>query len=124
MAQAPAATVLTLMVEDITQDSDIVWGIEDPQTDAEWQVFDDAAARLIESFRKVEAGLAGPNDKTWAADEKFKAYLGQEYAALEQVRRAVAARDLDGVFDAGNELYTPCEECHLEFNPAVTDEQD
>lgn len=116
-------TVMSLMVEDITNDSNIVWGIEEPQTDEEWQVFDDAAARLVEAFQKVEHGLAGPNDEAWAEDAAFRAYIEQEYAALEQMREAIAARDIDGVFDAGGELYTPCEECHLEFNPAVADQQ-
>ena len=38
------------------------------------------------------------------------------------MRKAIAERNVDGVFDAGGELYTPCEECHLDYNPAVTDE--
>ena len=120
---APETTILQLMVEDITQDSDIIWGIEDPQTDEDWQVFEDAAVRLIESFNKIETGLAGPNDKSWAADEKFRAYIEQEYAALDAIRKAVASRNLDGVFDAGGELYMPCEECHLDFNPAVVNQE-
>lgn len=118
---APEPTIMLLMVEDITQASDIVWGIEDPQTDEQWQVIDDAAVALVEAFQAIEAGTAGPNDKAWVADEKFQAYIDAEYAALEAVRQAIAERNLDGVFDAGGELYTPCEECHIDFNPAVSE---
>jgi cytochrome c556 len=120
-APEPGPTIMLLMVEDITQASDIVWGIEDPQTDEEWQVFDDAAVALVEAFQAIEAGTAGPNDKAWAADEKFQAYIDKEYAALEAVRQAIADRNLDGVFDAGGDLYTPCEDCHIDFNPAVSE---
>ena len=120
---APEPTMMLLMVEDITQASDIVWGIEDPQTDEEWQVIDDAAVALIDAFKMIEAGTAGPNDKAWAAEEKFRAYVQQEYEALEMVRAAVAARDVDGVLDAGGYLYTPCEECHIDYNPAVINQE-
>ena len=118
---APEHTIMLLMVEDITQASHIVWGIEDPQTDEEWQVIDDAAVALVEAFQAIEAGTVGPNDKAWVADEKFQAYIDAEYVALDAVRQAIAERNLDGVFDAGGELYMPCEECHIDFNPAVSE---
>lgn len=114
---------MVLMTDAITPASDIIWGVEDPQTDEEWQVLDDAAGTLMEVFEATRDGGSGPNDDAWAGEARFQAYIDQEMVALEQARTAIAARDLDGLFDAGGELYTPCEECHIDYNPAVSGEE-
>jgi len=113
---------MVLMTDTITPASDIIWGVEDPQTDEQWQVLDDAAVTLMESFEATRNGGIGPNDDAWASEAKFQAYIDQEIAALEQARAAIAARNLDALFDAGGELYTPCEECHIDYNPAVEEQ--
>ena len=119
---APKPSIMVLMTDTITPASDIIWGVEDPQTDEEWQVLDDAAVTLMETFEATRSGGSGPNDDAWASEAKFQAYIDQEIVALEQARAAIAARDLDGLFDAGGELYTPCEECHIDYNPGVAEE--
>jgi cytochrome c556 len=113
---------MVLMTDTITPASDIIWGVEDPQADEEWQVLDDAAVTLMETFAATRNGGGGPNDDGWADEAKFQAYIDQEIVALKQARAAIAARDLDGLFDAGGELYTPCEECHIDYNPGVAEE--
>ena len=123
MPQVTSGTIMEAMVETITPASDIIWGVEDPQTDEEWQVLDDAAVALMKAFEATRAGGIGPNDNAWASEAKFQAYVDQEMAAIEQSRAAITARDLDALFDAGGELYTPCEECHIDFNPAVSAEE-
>lgn len=118
-----SGTVMEAMVVTITPASDIIWGVEDPQTDEEWQVLDDAAVTLMETFEATRKGGGGPNDDAWASEAGFQVYIDQEMVALEQARAAIEARDLDGLFDAGGELYTPCEECHIDYNPAVSGEE-
>ena len=119
---APKPSIMVLMTDTITPASDIIWGVEDPQTDEEWQVLDDAAVTLMDSFEATRSGGIGPNDDAWASEARFQAYIDQEIVALEQARAAIAARNLDGLFDAGGELYTPCEECHIDYNPGVAEE--
>ena len=114
---------MVLMTDTVTPASDIIWGVEDPQTDAEWQVLDDAAVTLMETFEATRKGGGGPSDDAWASEAGFQVYIDQEMVALEQARAAIEARDLDGLFDAGGELYTPCEECHIDYNPAVSGEE-
>ena len=121
--EVKSGTILETMVVTVTPASDIIWGVEDPQTDEEWQVLDDAAVTLMKAFEATRAGGIGPNDNAWAAEAKFQAYVDQEMAAIEQSRAAIAARDLEAMFDAGGELYTPCEECHIDYNPAVSAEE-
>jgi len=123
MPEVTSATIMEAMVVIITPASDIIWGVEDPQTNEEWKVLDDAAVTLMEAFEATRAGGTGPNDNAWASEAKFQSYVDQEMAAIEQSRAAIAARDLDALFDAGGELYTPCEECHIDYNPAVSAEE-
>jgi len=123
MPEVTSGTIMETMVDVVTPASDIIWGVEDPQTDEEWQVLDDAAVTLMKAFEATRAGGTGPNNNAWAAEAKFQAYVDQEMAAIEQSRAAIAARDLEALFDAGGELYTPCEECHIDYNPAVSAEE-
>ena len=123
MPEVTSGTIMETMVVTVTPASDIIWGVEDPQTDEEWQVLDDAAVTLMKAFEATRAGGIGPNDNAWAAEAKFQTYVDQEMAAIELSRAAIAARDLEALFDAGGELYTPCEECHIDYNPAVSADQ-
>ena len=115
-------TIMAMMVETITPATDTLWGVDDPQTDEDWQLLDDAAVTVIETFEKVRRGGDGPNDNKWASEDKFLAYIDEEIAASEAARAAIAAKDLDALFSAGDALYTPCENCHIDYNPGVAEE--
>lgn len=112
-------SIMELMVSKVTPATDTLWGIDDPQTDEEWQVYVDAANETIAAFEQSKIGGAGPNDKVWAADPKWQAYADEVIAAANSAKTAIAARDMDAMFEAGDALYTPCEACHIDFNPAV-----
>jgi len=114
---------MEVMIVTITPATDILWGVDDPQTDEDWQVLDDAAVTVIEAFERTRNGGAGPNDNTWAADAKFQTYIDEDIAASNAARTAIAAKDLDALFEAGDALYSPCENCHIDFNPAVSREE-
>lgn len=119
----PDMTIMDLMVIQVAPATDTIWGIEDPDTDEEWQVFIDAADATIAAFEQAKRGGSGPNDATWAADPKWQTYSDQVIAAAVSTKAAVAARDVEAMWDAGGELYTPCEQCHIDFNPGVQGEQ-
>ncbi len=128
--EAPAAatapesetTIMGMMVAKITPASDTLWGVDDPQTDEEWQLLDDAALTIIETFEVIRSGGDGPNDNAWASEDKFQAYIDEDVAAGKAARAAIAAKDLDALFSAGDALYTPCENCHIDYNPGVQEE--
>jgi len=122
-AAITSGSIMEVMVITITPATDILWGVDDPQADEDWQVLDDAAVTVIEAFERTRNGGAGPNDNTWAADEKFQAYIDEEIAASSAARAAIAAKDLDALFEAGDALYSPCENCHIDYNPAVSGEE-
>ena len=114
----PAGSVNNLMQTVITPATNTIWGIEDPQTDEEWQVFIDAAAQLIDVSRQIKNGGTGPNDSAWAENPEWQQFADQLIESGIEIQAAARARDLDTLMDVSNEkMYPPCEECHLQFLP-------
>ncbi len=111
-------SVNNLMQTVVTPATNTIWGIEDPQTDEEWQVFIDAAAQLIDVSRQIKNGGSGPNDSTWAQDPAWQQFADVLIESGVEIQAAARARDLDTLMDVSNEkMYPPCEECHLQFLP-------
>lgn len=116
-APVPTMSIEDLMLTVITPATNTLWGIEDPQTDAEWQVFIDAADIVIDAGETIKAGGTGPNDSAWAGDSEWQALAERIIAAGLDARSAAVNKDLDAMVAAGDLLYPPCEECHVRFHP-------
>ena len=119
----PAVSVHELMLTVIAPATDTLWGIGDPQSDEEWQVFIDAANLVIDSAAALLQGGTGPYDNAWAASPEWRAFAEQLVAAGRDARAAAEERNLEAMWAAGEVLYPPCEDCHLKFNPGVLGEQ-
>lgn len=115
----PTMSVNDLMVTVVTPATDTLWGIEDPQTDEDWQVFIDAANVVIEAGETIKVGGTGPNDNTWASDPAWDAFADQLIGAGVDARNAANNKDVEAMYTAGEVLYPPCEECHIQFHPGV-----
>jgi hypothetical protein len=115
----PSMSIMELMVTVVTPATDTLWGIEDPQTDADWQVFIDAANVVIESGETMKIGGTGPNDNEWAGDPAWDAFADTLIGAGVDARNAANNKDIEAMYTAGEVLYPPCEECHIQFNPGV-----
>lgn len=117
-------SVNDIMTAIITPATDIIWGIEDPQTDAEWQVFIDAAKKVEDAAKKIKAGAGGPNDATWARDPQWQLFADVLIESAQEVQEAASRHDLDTLVDvSNNKMYPPCEECHLMFLPAMQQQE-
>ena len=110
-------SVNELMVSAITPATNTLWGVEDPQSMEDWQELEDAAIVVIASALLIREGGAGPDDDTWAADSAWQGFVADMIDAAIASRDAVRQRDLDALLSAGDVLYPPCEECHLQFHP-------
>jgi len=119
----PETSINELMVEVVAPATDTLWGVADPQTDSEWEALDDAADEVILTFRAIKLGGTGENDVKWASEPAWDAYADEVVLAGMAAKRAIAARDLDALFAAGDVLYPPCENCHLEYHPGVIETQ-
>lgn len=120
---APTTSVMELMVAVVTPATDTLWGIEDPQTEEEWQVFIDAADVVINAGETIKVGGTGPNDNEWAADPEWQAFADRMIGAGVDARKAAEEKNLEAMYTAGEVLYPPCEECHIQFNPGVAEYQ-
>lgn len=120
--EAPDTSGLSIrevMESVITPATNTLWGVEDPQTDDEWRVLEDAAITTIAAGDLVARGGAGPNDAEWAARGEWQAFNDIMVTAASDALKAIRARDLDALLAANDVLYPPCESCHIAFNPGV-----
>jgi len=115
----PTMSVHDLMVTVVTPATDTLWGIEDPQTQADWRVFIDAANVVISAGETIKDGGTGPMDNEWAADPDWDAFADRLIGAGVDARKAAEEKDVEAMFTAGEVLYPPCEECHLQFHPGM-----
>ena len=118
-AETTRMSINDLMVEVITPATNTLWGIEDPKTEEEWQVFIDAANVVIEAGETVKIGGTGPMDNEWADEPDWDAFADRLINAGKDARAAAINKNIDAMFTAGEVLYPPCEECHIQFHPGV-----
>ena len=128
LAQPPAApqpTVPTkqLMETTITDASNAIWNAFDPPTsDEQWAALEKAALALIDSAKLNSIGGTGPMDKEWAAQPAWTPFNEAMLHASEAALKAIRAKNHDALLAAGDELYPPCEGCHMLFNPGVVNQ--
>lgn len=120
----PPASVLDVMMAVVTPATNTIWGIEDPQTDEEWQVFIDAATDLIDAAEQIKAGGSGPNDSAWAEDPEWQRYADVLIESGVEIQAAARDKDADTLMNVSNDkMYPPCEECHIKFHPGMQQQE-
>jgi hypothetical protein len=112
-------SVNDIMISVIAPATNTLWGIDDPQTDADWQVFIDAADAVIETASDIKDGGAGPNDQQWAESADWQTFTDKLIEAGTDARKAAENKDVEAMYAAGDILYPPCEECHIQFHPGL-----
>jgi hypothetical protein len=121
-APAPVVTVKEAMERTITPATNTLWGVPDAPTDEQWLELEEAAVTLLLAANAMAAGGTGPRDAEWAKQAAWQAFNRALLEAGSASLAAVRARDVEALRTAGDAVYTPCEGCHLVFNPGVTGE--
>jgi hypothetical protein len=122
-AAEPAVTTKQLMETTITDASNVIWNASDPPaSDDQWKALEKAANDLVASSKLNAVGGTGPMDKEWAAQPAWKPFNDAMLKASEAALKAIRAKDHAALLAAGDELYPPCEGCHLLFNPGVVNQ--
>lgn len=125
-AVQPDKTAQQLMAQDIQPTADIYWkavqyisdetGNHDiaPQTDAEWQRVQDAAAKIVAyaDLLKTPAYAEGRGGD-WVQFADSMAEVGK------LAEQAAAEKNPDKVFEVGGTLYSVCSACHTIY-PATS----
>jgi hypothetical protein len=124
LAQAPPVSTKQLMETTITDASNAIWNAYDPpSSDAQWVALEKAALELIDATKLNAIGGTGPMDKEWASQPAWKPFNDAMLQASEAALKAIRAKDHNALLMAGDQLYPPCEGCHMLFNPGVVNQK-
>lgn len=123
VVQQPTLTTKQLMETTITDASNAVWNAsEAPASEDQWAALEQAALALIDAAKLNAVGGTGPMDKEWAAQPAWKPFNEAMLQASQSALAAVRAKNHEALLAAGDQLYAPCEGCHLQFNPGVVNQ--
>ena len=87
-----------------------LWGAYDIQTDAQWQELENAALTVIAAGTILAETGANAGNADW------QEYNQQMIAAARAAVAAIANKNEEALFNAGNDqLYPPCESCHQRY---------
>ena len=111
LAQDPPIRVLGIMKAVVIPASDAVFAVgkAPPKSDREWAEVENGAAKLIDAGKTLAAEAPAPNGANWTR------LSGAMADAAAVARKAAGARNVDAVLDAGDVLYTTCEDCHRQY---------
>lgn len=119
----PSLTTKQLMETTITDASNAVWNAFDaPTSDDQWAALERAALSLIDAAKLNAVGGTGPMDKEWAAQPAWRPFNEAMLQASQAALAAIRAKNHEALLAAGDQLYAPCEGCHLQFNPGVVNQ--
>jgi cytochrome c556 len=110
-AQQSPAGVLELMKSAVIPASDAVFAVGKaaPKTDGEWAAVAAAAAQLVEAAKKLDTQAPASGGASWT---RFSRMMAEAAAAAG---KAAQSKNADAVLDAGDALYSACEDCHKQF---------
>jgi len=83
-----------------------LWSVENPTTDEEWEILEQAAISTIAAGKLIDR-----NNLIW------KKSNAQMIEAAQKGLDAIRSRNLDELYFANDILYPPCEICHKQFHP-------
>ncbi|MCI5045107.1 MAG: hypothetical protein MRY72_10450 [Aquisalinus sp.] len=113
--------ILSIMIEEMDPAADGIWqsagwiiteeGEQElwPTTDEGWQTVVDSAERLKALSAELDAPVYSAVGKPWSLS------LVRLTEASDAARVAAEARDKQGLFDAGGDIYRACLMCHLRY---------
>ena len=107
----PDGGTLALMKSTVIPASDVVFGVGKaaPKSDQEWAAVQDGAARLTAAAKRLTAQAPSANGANWVKHAKA---MGD---AAATAGKAAMAKNVDAVLDAGDALYSTCEDCHRQY---------
>lgn len=112
-AAQPLLTVKQVMNAIITPSTGVIWGAYELKTDAQWKAVENAALSVIAAGDLLKAGGTLSHEQEMAQQAQWLEFNQQMIQASRKVLEAVAAKDEEALFSAGNDaLYPPCESCH------------
>jgi hypothetical protein len=108
--QDEGLTVGQIMQAIVAPMTNMIWSAYDIQSDTQWQELQNAALTVIAAGTLLSE--TGEN----SGNEDWQEYNQQMIAAARAAVTAIANKDEEALFNAGNDqLYPPCESCHQRY---------
>ncbi len=114
-------SLLDLMRASIEVPADGLWATEgaDKVTEEDWQLADQDAVQLIgASALAANGGTSGKNDRKWAANADWQAWIKDMSKTAVALRAAAKLKDAAKLAAAGDHLQEICAACHAKYRPA------
>jgi Cytochrome C' len=114
-------TLLDLMRAAIEVPADGLWATEgaDKVTDEDWLLADQDAVQLIGAAALMaKGGTSGKNDRKWAANADWQAWLQDMGTTAVALRSAARLKDTAKLAAAADHLQEICAACHAKYRPA------
>ena len=111
LAQDASVRVLGMMKAVVIPASDAVFAVSKapPKSEREWAAVEGGAAKLIDIGKALATEAPASGGAHWTR-------LSQAMVAAAAVAGTAAKeRNVDAVLDAGDVLYTTCEDCHRHY---------
>ncbi len=105
-------TMKGVMTEIVAPQSDILWRAEEPASDEEWSRLEEAAIALQVASSMMTMTSTNPEDHPYQRMPIWRLLTDEMRTASIRALASIRDKDLDALFIAGNDLYTPCEACH------------
>ncbi len=115
----PVGSVMQIMEAVVIPSSNFVWNVpaEAPTNDEEWAAVRNNALALAESGNLLMIGNRAKDQDAWM--RAARALVDAGTAAFH----AAEAKDVDAVTIAGDDIYTACEGCHMQYLPQTGEPQ-
>jgi hypothetical protein len=120
--EQPLLSIKQVMESVITPATNTLWEIYEPTTDDDWQRLEQAAITTITAAVLTGQGGSGENDMKSVKEPAYQVFNQLVIKAASDALVAIQNRDVDAFLKASDELYPPCESCHLTYNPGVANQ--
>jgi hypothetical protein len=111
LAQQASDRVVGLMKSVVIPGSDVVFAVGKaaPKSDKEWAAVESAAAKLTDAGKALASEAPATGGANWI---KLSNAMSEAAAGAG---RAAKNKNVDAVMDAGDALYTTCDDCHRQY---------
>ena len=116
-----AVSIKQVMEAVITPATNTLWEIYQPETEEQWLQLEQAAITTIAAGTLTALGGSSELDMQSVKEPSYQVFNQMMVKAAKDALVAIEKRDVEAFLQAGDELYPPCEGCHLVYNPGVAD---
>jgi hypothetical protein len=115
-------SIKQVMQSVITPATNTLWETYEPESEEQWLELEQAAVTTVAAGTLTGLGGVAGTDMESVKEPEYQAFNRLMINAAIDALGAIAKRDVSAYQRAVDELYPPCEGCHLVYNPGVANQ--